>query len=137
MGLGRDFMNDNAYEIHHGAEPSEIFSRKLFPNKQTKKNNTMSAIISISLKLEDIKAIAKADLIEGKKGTYLPLSINVNDTNDAYGQNVSVTLQQSKEDREAKKPRTFLGNGRVVWEKDGIKTSKSLEGSSSDGGDDW
>ena len=31
------------------------------------------------------------------------------------GQNVSVTDSQSKEEREAKAPKTYIGNGKVVW----------------------
>lgn len=41
MSLGRDFLNDNAYEIHHGTHPADILSRKI----QTKTN-----IMSFNLK---------------------------------------------------------------------------------------
>jgi hypothetical protein len=35
MSLGKDFLNDNAYEIHQGVHPADILSRKI-------KNNNMS-----------------------------------------------------------------------------------------------
>jgi hypothetical protein len=32
-----------------------------------------------------------------------------------YGNNVGVYVSQTQEEREAKKPRTYIGNGQVVW----------------------
>jgi hypothetical protein len=89
----------------------------------------MSAIIAISLKKEDLKKI------EEKKG-YLNLTVLVDDKLGNYGHNVSVIAEQTKEQRDAKEKRTYVGNGKVVYVRDGIKTAKDLEssneGSSSD-----
>ena len=86
----------------------------------------MPSIISFSLKKEDVEAITK-ELVVGKNATYIPLSMFINDENDKFGQNVSITVNQSKEDREAKIPKTYIGNGKVVWTSNGsIKTAKSL-----------
>jgi len=49
------------------------------------------------------------------KGKYLNVSIIVDDKNDKFGNNVSITLSQSKEERDAKAPKTYMGNGKVVW----------------------
>jgi len=38
----------------------------------------------------------------------------VNDETN-YGNNVGISISQSKEEREAKKQKTFIGNGKVVW----------------------
>lgn len=94
----------------------------------------MGLIISVSIKKEDIAKLTEDQLIKGKAATYIPLSIMVDDKNDNYGNNVSVQLSQSQEDREAKKPKTYLGNGKVVWVKGTIKTAKEItaEGGSSD-----
>lgn len=86
----------------------------------------MGLIISVSIKKEDIEKLTEDQLIKGKTATYIPLSVMVSDENDKFGNNVSVQLSQSQEDREAKKPKTYLGNGKVVWVKGEIKTAKEL-----------
>ena len=53
--------------------------------------------------------------IKGKDGTYKNYTISVSDETNEYGQNVAMWIEQSKEERDAKKPRTYIGNGRVVW----------------------
>lgn len=88
----------------------------------------MGLIIAASIKKSDIDALRSDQLIHGKTGAvYIPLSIFVeNEKLDNYGNNVSVQLQQSQEDRAAKKPRTFLGNGKVVYAIGTIKTAKEM-----------
>lgn len=71
----------------------------------------MSAIINVSIELTKIDE-SKVKEVNGKR--YLNLSIIANDSTDQYGNNVSVSIAQSKEEREAKALKTFLGNGRVV-----------------------
>jgi hypothetical protein len=87
----------------------------------------MSAIISISLKKEHLDKLDPSTFITTKSGTYIPLTLFVDDKNDNYKQNVSATLSQNEEDRKAKKPKTYVGNGKVLYVRDGIKTSKELE----------
>ena len=72
----------------------------------------MAGIIKTSINLT---AIDKSKVIIGKKGKYLPITITVNNDVDAYGNHGPVAIAQSKEEREAKEPRTFLGNASVVW----------------------
>jgi hypothetical protein len=36
-------------------------------------------------------------------------------------------MEQSKEQREAKEPRTYLGNGKVVWTDGNIKPADKVE----------
>jgi hypothetical protein len=69
----------------------------------------MSSIISASI---DVEKIDKTKLVNGR---YLNFSVIVNDVNDKFGKNVSIQLGQSKEERDAKSPKVFLGNGKVVW----------------------
>jgi hypothetical protein len=40
--------------------------------------------------------------------------MSVNDET-RYGNNASIMISQTQEEREAKKPRTYIGNGQVVW----------------------
>lgn len=73
----------------------------------------MAELISISI---DLKKIIESKIIQGKKGgKYYNLTVSVNDEADQYGNDVSVYDSQSKEQREAKEPRNYLGNGKVVW----------------------
>ena len=72
----------------------------------------MAGIIKTSINLS---AIPKDRIIIGKKGKYLPIAITVNDEPDQFGNQGPVVVDQSKEEREAKAPKTYLGNVRVVW----------------------
>jgi hypothetical protein len=89
----------------------------------------MAAIISISIKKEDLDKLDPSKFIQGKTATYIPLSLFIDDKNDKYGNNVSMTLGQSEEERNAKAPKVYLGNGKVVSVKDGIKTAKDITAS--------
>jgi len=72
----------------------------------------MAGIIKASINLN---AIDKSKIIEGKKGKYLPITITVNDEPDQFGNQGPVIIDQSKEEREAKIAKTYLGNCKVVW----------------------
>lgn len=74
----------------------------------------MSAIVNFSINVEDID---KSRLIKGKKGSYLNLTMSINDETK-FGNNASISVSQSKEEREAKEAKTYLGNGKVVWMSD-------------------
>lgn len=72
----------------------------------------MSSLISIKLNLSKID---KSKIIKGEKGQYLNLTVAIDDQTNEYGQNAAVWHEQSKEEREAKAERSYLGNGRVVY----------------------
>jgi len=72
----------------------------------------MASIISTSINLD---AIDKTKVIQGKKGKYLNLTIVLNDELDQFGNQGPITISQSKEERESKAPKTYLGNTKVVW----------------------
>lgn len=72
----------------------------------------MAGIIKTSINLSQIP---KDKIIPGKKGQYLPITITINDEVDNYGQHGPVVVSQSKEEREAKAAKTYLGNVQVVW----------------------
>ena len=65
--------------------------------------------------------------IKGKDGVYKNYTISVSDETNEYGQNVSMYIEQSKEDRDAKKPRTYVGNGRVIWTDGNIQIAEKKE----------
>ena len=72
----------------------------------------MASIIKTSINLE---AIPKEKIFVGKKGKYLPITITINDELDQFGNQGPVVVEQTKEERDAKAPKTYLGNVKVVW----------------------
>lgn len=72
----------------------------------------MAGIIKTSINLS---SIPKDKIIEGKKGKYLPITITVNDEVDQFGNQGPVIVSQSKEERDAKIEKVYLGNAQVVW----------------------
>ena len=73
----------------------------------------MSALINFSLRVDKLP---KEKFIAGKDGAhYYNGTISINDETNEWGQNVSIIDSQTKEERDAKKPKTYLGNGKVVW----------------------
>ena len=75
----------------------------------------MASIIATSINLQEIP---KDKIIEGKKGKYLPITITINDETDQFGNQGPVVVQQTKEERDAKTEKTYLGNVKVVWTND-------------------
>ena len=72
----------------------------------------MAGIIKTSINLN---MIPKDKIIVGKKGKYLPIAITVNDEVDQFGNHGPVVVDQTKEEREAKVAKVYLGNSKVVW----------------------
>jgi hypothetical protein len=72
----------------------------------------MASIINASINLN---AIDKSKIIDGKKGKYLPINITINDEADQFGNQGPITIAQSKEEREAKAAKVYLGNVKVIW----------------------
>ena len=72
----------------------------------------MASIIATSI---DLTKIPKDKIIDGKKGKYLPITITLNDELDQFGNQGPVVVQQTKEERDAKVEKTYLGNVKVVW----------------------
>lgn len=58
---------------------------------------------------------------------YLDVQILVNDKQDQYGNDVQIIVGQTKEEREAKTPKTFLGSAKVVWSNDSQKSEPKEE----------
>jgi len=76
----------------------------------------MSTLINGSIRVDKLP---KEKFIKGKDGAvYYNFTIAVNDET-RYGNNVAFMDSQTKEEREAKMPKTYLGNGKVVWVSDG------------------
>lgn len=78
----------------------------------------MAAIISFSTKQPD--------------GSYKNYTMGINDETNEYGQNVSVWEEQTKEERDAKKRRNYIANGRVVWTNNVINVAQKATEDTSD-----
>ena len=72
----------------------------------------MASIIKASI---DLNKTPKEKIFVGKKGKYLPITITINDELDQFGNQGPVVVEQTKEERDAKAPKTYLGNVKVVW----------------------
>ena len=87
----------------------------------------MASIIKTSINLNEIP---KHKIIDGKKGKYLPIVITLNNDADNFGNQGPVIVEQSKEERDSKAAKVYLGNVKVVWT-DGKNVDASLPQSGS------
>ena len=82
----------------------------------------MSSIINLSIRVDKLP---KEKFVMGKDGAvYYNCTLSINDDANQWGQNVSLTDSQTKEERDAKKAKNYLGNGNVVWTDGNIKAVK-------------
>ena len=72
----------------------------------------MASIIKANINLNDIP---KHKIYKGKKGSYLPITITINDELGNYGDSGPIIVEQTKEEREAKVDKVYLGNVKIVW----------------------
>jgi hypothetical protein len=73
----------------------------------------MNNLATLFIKTETIKILLETLQKKGTKG--VELTISTSDKNNAYDQNVSAWVAQTKEEREAEKKKFYVGNGRVFW----------------------
>ena len=72
----------------------------------------MSALINLSI---DVASLPKEKFVTAKNGkVYYNFTVAINNETK-FGNNVSAFDSQTKEERDAKKPKTYFGNGKVVW----------------------
>ena len=65
------------------------------------------------IKKETLETVLK--VINAKNQPGISLQIGINDETNQWGQNVSVSVSQTKEEREAKKDKYYDGNGKVFY----------------------
>ena len=73
----------------------------------------MSSLSEIYIKKEVLETMLKTVIAKNEKG--VSITISINDETNQYGQNLSGFVSQTKEQREAKKDKFYVGNGKVVW----------------------
>lgn len=72
----------------------------------------MGALINVSLNLDKLD---KTKIIKGKNGNYYNITVSVNDEVGQYGDNISAYDSQTREQRQAKETRNYVGSGKVFW----------------------
>jgi hypothetical protein len=58
----------------------------------------------------DLNKIPKDKIYKGKKGSYLPIVITINDELGNYGDSGPIIVEQTKDERDAKVDKVYLGN---------------------------
>jgi len=84
----------------------------------------MATIINASI---DVTKIPKESLIKGKKGTYANVTVFINDET-RFGNNASIAMSQSKEEREGGQEKVWLGNGKVVFTNGEVTVAEREDG---------
>lgn len=73
----------------------------------------MSALGTISIKTKD--------------GVYKNYTLSINDDTNEYGQNLKMYEEQTKEQREAKATKNYIGNGKIFWTDGNINVAEKVE----------
>ena len=78
----------------------------------------MASLSEIYLKKSTLETILRAlNAKQGKDAEGVKLTISLSDQTNNFGQNVSVYVAQTKEQRDAKTPLFYVGNGKTFWSK--------------------
>jgi hypothetical protein len=85
----------------------------------------MSSLSNIYIKVETLETLLEVVKKKGEKGISIDISIN-EESND-YGQNLSGYVSQTKEQRDAKVKRFYVGNGKCFWTDGKIEVAKKKE----------
>lgn len=81
----------------------------------------MAVVINFS---NNVEKFPKDKYIKGKKGVYQNLTVVLNDEVDQFGFNAKIFVSQTTEERKAKTPKIYVGNGKVVWTDGKVNTAK-------------
>ena len=85
----------------------------------------MSTLVNASIRVDKLP---KEKFVIGKDGAvFYNFTISISDETNQWGQNVSITDSQTQEEREAKKAKNYIGNGKVVWTDGKVTTATKQE----------
>ena len=78
----------------------------------------MASLSEIYVKKSTLETMLKAlNAKQGKESEGVKLTISLSDQPSKFGQNVSAYVSQTKEQRDAKTPLFYVGNGKTFWTK--------------------
>lgn len=73
----------------------------------------MAILTDAYIKLDTLKTLVKT--LEAKQQNGIAINISINNGFNQWNQNVTLSVAQSKEERDTKKAKFYIGNGKVVW----------------------
>lgn len=85
----------------------------------------MSSLNTLYIKKETIETMLNVINKTERKG--VEITIGLNDEVNQWDQNVSAWVSQTKEQRDEKKPKFYVGNGATVWTDGKITVFKKTE----------
>lgn len=85
----------------------------------------MSNLTEIYVKKETLATILKTLEAKGENG--IKITLSTNEECDKFGNNVNAYISQSKEQREAKANKFYVGNGKVFWTNGVVKVAEKKE----------
>jgi hypothetical protein len=85
----------------------------------------MSSLNNIYIKVETLETLLNVVKKKGDKGVSIDISLS--DETNQYGQNLTAYVTQTKEQRDEKKPRFYIGNGKCYWTDGKITVAKKNE----------
>jgi len=85
----------------------------------------MASLNEIYIPIEKLEKVVEVLKKKSEKG--IKLTIATSEKTDQFGQSVSCYVSQSKEDREAKKERFYIGNGKTFWTDGKIEVTPSKD----------
>lgn len=85
----------------------------------------MGALGNVYIKEEILETLLKTIRAKNEKG--LSITFSIDDKTNQFGQNVSAFATQTKEQREAKAKKYYVGNGSIVWTDGTIKVAEKVD----------
>ena len=82
----------------------------------------MGALANVYLKEETLDVLLKT--VRAKKEKGVSLTISINDETNEWGQNLTAFVSQTKEQRDSKAKKFYVGNGAVTWIKGEVKLAE-------------
>lgn len=80
--------------------------------------------LSVDLTKIDKSKIKEVTRKDGTKALFIDLTLYVNSEADQYSNIGSVSINQSKEEREAKAPKVYVGNAKRQWASSSVSASE-------------
>lgn len=78
----------------------------------------MASLSEIFIKKETLETLLSVlNKKNGEEAKGIKITISLSDEAKNFGQNVSAYVSQTKEQRDAKKPIFYVGNGKTFWTK--------------------
>lgn len=79
--------------------------------------------LSVDLTKIDKSKIKEVTRKDGTKALFIDLTVYINSEADQYNNIGSVAINQSKEEREARSPKVYIGNAKKQWASNSVAAS--------------